>query len=428
MLNKENLKDIYPLSPMQAGMLFHALLNSRSDAYFEQTTLVIRGRFDVNLWKKSWQILVQRHDILRTVFSYKKTEHPLQIVLKQSDVEFSLTDLRHLDTTARNDYLVQYKQQDRQRGFDLTQDKLTRVALFQRQQDEYVMVWSFPHILLDGWCNGIIHEELLTIYQQLQQGKTPNLPPAPPYSRYIQWLGKQDKTAAAHYWKTYLENYTQLSSVPKEKFLAQSANLAEVVEYELTFEAEIYQKIQQIAVQHQVTLNTLVQAMWSILLSVYNGVTDVVFGVTVSGRPTAIADIERTLGLFINTIPVRAQVTESLTASELIQQLHQHNLASKNYDFYPLAEIQSLTPLKHNLFDHLLIFENVPQGQDEILDQSLGFRIEQQEMYEHTHYHFVLSVLPGDNLVFKFSYPLASISQLKSLELQHIANICSTVC
>jgi amino acid adenylation domain-containing protein len=404
MLNKENLKDIYPLSPMQAGMLFHALLNSRSDAYFEQTTLVIRGRFDVNLWKKSWQILVQRHDILRTVFSYKKTEHPLQIVLKQSDVEFSLTDLRHLDTTARNDYLVQYKQQDRQRGFDLTQDKLTRVALFQRQQDEYVMVWSFPHILLDGWCNGIIHEELLTIYQQLQQGKTPNLPPAPPYSRYIQWLGKQDKTAAAHYWKTYLENYTQLSSVPKEKFLAPSANSAEVVEYELTFEAEIYQKIQQIAVQHQVTLNTLVQAMWSILLSVYNGVTDVVFGVTVSGRPTAIADIERTLGLFINTIPVRAQVTESLTASELIQQLHQHNLASKNYDFYPLAEIQSLTPLKHNLFDHLLIFENVPQGQDEILDQSLGFRIEQQEMYEHTHYHFVLSVLPGDNLVFKFSY------------------------
>ena len=417
MLNKENLKDIYPLSPMQAGMLFHALLDSNSDAYFEQTTFRIHGQFDVTLWEKSWQILVQRHDILRTVFSFKKTDNPLQIVLKQSTAEFSCTDLRHLDTAAQDEYLVKYKQEDRQRGFDLTHDKLTRIALFQRQANDYAMVWSFPHILLDGWCNGIIHEELLSIYQQLQQGKTPNLPPAPPYSRYIQWLDKQDKTAAANYWKTYLENYTQQTGVPREKFLAQPAKSIQVAEHELIFDAAIHQKIQQVATQQQVTLNTLVQAMWSILLSVYNGVADVVFGATVSGRPTVIADIERTLGLFINTIPVRARLAECQTVADVIQQLQQHSLAGKSYEFYPLMEIQSLTPLKHNLFDHLLIFENVPQSKDDILDKSLGFTVVQQEMYEHTHYDFVLAVFPGDNLIFKFSYnprvyPAAQIARI----------------
>ena len=417
MLNKENLKDIYPLSPMQSGMLFHALLNSGSDAYFEQMTFRIQGQFEVSLWEKSWQILVQRHDILRTVFSLKKIDQPLQIVLKQRDIEFSCTDLRHLDFAAQNNYLIEYQQKDRQRGFDLTRDRLIRIALFQYQTDNYMMVWSFPHILLDGWCNGIIHEELLTIYQQLKQGKTPNLPPAPPYSRYIQWLDKQDKTAAANYWKTFLENYGQQTGVPREKFLLPRTHTPEIVEHELLFDAKIYQKIQKLATQHQVTLNTLVQAMWSILLSIYNGVPDVLFGATISGRPTAIADIERTLGLFINTIPVRARLTESMTASEVIQQLHQQNLASKNYDFYALLEIQTLTPLKHNLFDHLLIFENLPQAKEDDFDETLGFTVVQQEMYEHTHYDFVLTVFPNDDLIFKFSYnprlyPAAQIARI----------------
>ncbi|MEZ5672042.1 MAG: condensation domain-containing protein [Thiotrichaceae bacterium] len=288
MLNKENLKDIYPLSPMQAGMLFHALLDANSDAYFEQITFHIHGQFNVSLCEKSWQILIQRHDILRTVFSYKKVEQPLQIVLKQSTPEFSCTDLRHLDRFAQHEYLIKYKQQDRKSGFDLARGKLTRVALFQYRDDDYVMVWSFPHILLDGWCGGIIHEELLIIYEQLKQGKTPNLPPVTPYNRYIQWLEKQDKIAAAHYWKTYLEGYAQLTGLPKEKFLATPILTEEVVEHEFILDAAKYYKLQEVAVKNSVTLNVLVQAIWSVLLGIYNGVTDVAFGITVSGRPTTI--------------------------------------------------------------------------------------------------------------------------------------------
>lgn len=400
MLNKENLKDIYPLSPMQADMLFHALLDSKSDAYFEQTTFRIDGQFDGARWQHCWQLLVQRHDILRTVFSYKKTEQPLQIVLKRSEPEFLQFDLRTFDPATQVAKINEYKQQDRRRGFDLSKDRLTRIALFQFQSQQFMMVWSFPHILLDGWCNGIIADELLSLWQQLQQGKTPYLPPAPSYSRYIQWLAKQDKAAATEYWREYVKGYAQLTGIPREKISTPATT--EVVEYQLHFEPSLYQQLQQVASTKHVTLNILIQAMWSILLSVYNGVNDVVFGATVSGRPSSIPDIERMLGLFINTLPVRTTFEPNATLDNIIQQVHQR--ASQTYDFFPLAEIRTLTQLKQNLFDHLLIFENLPNQDTEVSEQRLGFSIVQEEMYEHTHYDFVLSVFPNENLTFKLTY------------------------
>lgn len=419
MLNKENLKDIYPLSPMQADMLFHALLDSKSDAYFEQITFLIDGQFDIARWQYCWQLLVQRHDILRTVFSYKKTEQPLQIVLKRSEPEFLQFDLRTFDSTSQATKILEYKQQDRRRGFDLSKDRLTRIAIFQRQSQEFVMVWSFPHILLDGWCNGIIYEELLMFWQQLKQGKTPQLPPAPQYSRYIQWLAKQDKAAATEYWREYVKGYAQITGLPREKIAAPV--ITEIVEYQLHFEPTLYQQLQKLASTKQVTLNTLIQAMWSILLSIYNGVNDVVFGATVSGRPSSIPDIERMLGLFINTLPVRAMFEPNTTLDEIIQQVHQRALASQSYDFFPLAEIRTLTQLKQNLFDHLLIFENLPNQDNEISEQQLGFRIVQEEMYEHTHYDFVLSVFPSENLTFKLAYQPQSYS---AEQISRIAGHC----
>jgi len=409
MIKKENLKDIYPLSPMQEGMLFHALLEPESTAYFEQMTFHISGKLDVRLFEASWQELTQRHDILRTVFVHQKTARPLQLVLKQRQLDFVVSDLLTLNVTEQTAYLTDFKQKDRQKSFDLTQDTLVRVHLFQTQIHRYTLVFSFHHILMDAWSAGILYAELLTIYQSLQKGQTPTLPAAFPYSRYIQWLEKQDKSASQAYWSKYLAGYEQVATLPKEKFDQIDTDKFElergISQQIVILEADTTRKLQQLATQTQVTLNTVIQSLWGVLLAYYNNVDDVVFGATVSGRPAELRGIERTIGLFINTIPVRVQTNTLMTFKDLLQQVHAEALAGKSYHYARLADIQTHTRLKRDLLDHLLIFENVPNEEESTaFHAEIGFSIEQQGMFEHTHYDFVLAIQPGKTITFKITY------------------------
>ncbi|MGZ4995165.1 MAG: non-ribosomal peptide synthetase, partial [Methylobacter sp.] len=421
-LNKANLQDLYPLSPMQQGMLFHALYQPDSQAYFEQMSYDIQGDLDVEIFKQSWQLLHNRHDALRTVFVYKKSTKLLQMVLKHRDVEFNCVDLTDLTPDRQAQHIEQYRQQDRARGFVLTKDRLSRIQLFKIHSDRYVMVWSVHHIILDAWCFGIIYQELMRCYQSLLYGQPLRLPPAPPYSRYIQWLGAQDKDAARAFWQNYLQGYNVAVCLYAQQQQSKDYCYAR---QKLSLSKQDSDRLKTAVRAAQVTLNTAVQAAWTLLLSAHNSSNDIVFGVTVSGRPAAVVNVENTVGLFINTVPLRVRIDDRLNLPTYMQHVQQQALSTEYHHYYSLADIQSLSELKQNLLNHVLVFENIPQADAEDSGmQTNGFLIKQTDMFEHPHYPFMLSVNPDESIELTLTYDRSTYSDMKiervAKQLEHL--------
>ncbi|MCA1612788.1 MAG: condensation domain-containing protein, partial [Acidobacteria bacterium] len=217
LLSKENVKDVYTLSPIQEGLLFHALLDEDSTAYFQQAAFRLRGALDMARVEETLQALVDRHDALRTVFKYKGGDRPLQIVLKEWSADFSYEDLRHLAPDEREEFVRRYKESDRSNPFDLSRDALTRFAVLRLAEDEYEFVWSHHHIIMDGWCVHILLAEFFELYNSRQEGRPSRLPEARPYSLYIKWLEGRDHGRARAYWGQYLRGYSEAARFPTQK-------------------------------------------------------------------------------------------------------------------------------------------------------------------------------------------------------------------
>ncbi len=407
MLNKANLQDIYPLSPMQQGMLFHALHQPTSQAYFEQMHYEIDGVLNVEILKQSWQMLHNRHDVLRTVFVHNKSEKLLQMVLKHRDVDFVFMDLSALDVNQQAKRISDFRVQDREKGFNLTKDRLSRIAVFKMQPNHYEMIWSVHHIILDAWCFGIIYNELMSCYQSLLHNQPISLPPAPPFSRYIKWLDTQDNEAARTFWANYLQDYTvavslyaQQPHTDKYSYGRQKWRLSQTDSDNL-----------KTAVRNaKVTLNTAIQAAWALILSTHNNCDDVVFGMTVSGRPADVVNVENTVGLFINTVPLRIRIDHSQNVVEFWQSVQHQALVTEPHHYYALPNIQTVSALKQNLLNHVLVFENVPQATEDAEFKTNGFVIKQTDMFEHPHYPFMLSITPDSEIELTLTYNQAVYS------------------
>jgi amino acid adenylation domain-containing protein len=386
-IKKSDIEDIYNLAPMQAGMLFHHLLDRNSLAYFTQMTFTIRGVLDPDLFRRSLQLLERRYEVLRTNFVYENLKKPKQVVLKEKVPDLDFYDLSQLDETERLSAVIEYQNKDRERGFDLTRDALLRITVLKTGAGTAQVIWSFHHIIMDGWCLGILLREFFQIYQSLMQGKAVNLLKTTPYSNYIAWLEQQDQEAARAYWKNYLAGYEQKAGLPK-----RNPRSPEYFQKKIRFnlDEELTQKLEQTAIQHQVTVNTIFQSIWGVLLQKYNRTDDAVFGSVVSGRPPVVAGIEKMIGLFINTIPVRIKCDGNESFHRLMQQVQQAALEAEPYHYLPLAEIQAKTELKQELLDHLIIFENYPLEQEiaESNSQEPGLEIAGVDVFEQTPYDF----------------------------------------
>nr|WP_267497724.1 non-ribosomal peptide synthase/polyketide synthase [Paenibacillus farraposensis] len=399
------IENVYKLAPMQKGMLFLSLLESNSDSYFEQSTFGIQGSLDIQVFSQSLDALMQRHDALRTNF-YNGLAEPVQIVFRNKQGEFYYEDLRGMDQAQRDAYAESFNARDRAKGFDLTQDALLRISILRTGEENYNLIWSFHHIIIDGWCVPLLMQEIFEHYTAILQQRQPELPPVPSYSTYIEWLDRQDAGKAADYWSKYLEDYEQQTLLPQGK--AQGKVEGYSLEYLVCDLGEdMAKQIELLAKQHQVTVSMLMQAVWGILLQRYNNSRDVVFGNVVSGRPAEIPGIENMVGLFINTIPVRVQTGEEETFAQLLKKLQEQYLASHSYDTYPLYEIQALTGQKQSLINHVMVFENYPV--EERLgqlrqDDSDEMEITVIEAFEQTNYDFVLTIEPGAQLELHMRY------------------------
>ncbi|MED1944045.1 MULTISPECIES: tyrocidine non-ribosomal peptide synthetase TycB [Brevibacillus] len=410
--SKEQVQDMYLLTPMQEGMLFHALLDEEHNSHLVQMSISIQGDLDVGLFTNSLHVLVERYDVFRTLFLYEKLKQPLQVVLKERPIPILFCDLTAYDEQEKQQRYTQYKRNDQEKTFHLAKDSLMRVAIFQMSESEYQIIWSFHHILMDGWCFSIIFDDLLSVYLSLKNGTPISLDPVQPYSQFIRWLEKQDKEASLAYWRDYLEQFEQQTSLPR--FGKSSSNAFLPAQYRFALDRNLTQQLSAIASQNQVTLPTVIQSLWGILLQSYNGTNDVLFGSVVSGRPTEIVGIDKMVGLFINTIPFRIQAKNDQTFVDLIKDVHQRTLQSQPYEHVPLYDIQNNSVLKQDLIDHLMVIENYPLVealQKKAATQQVGFAISEVEMFEPTNYDMTVMVMPKEEISMRFDYNAAAFDE-----------------
>jgi amino acid adenylation domain-containing protein len=351
---------------------------------------------------------VERYDILRTLFYYEQVDQPLQIVLKHRAANIYFEDIGHLNQETKNQYLKEFHLKDRKRGFDLSTDMLIRVSLLKTGETAYQVVWTFQHILMDGWCTGIVFKELLYVYQRLSHNQTLELAPVTKYSSYIRWLKRQDKEKGLNYWRTYLEGCEeqangQVPTLGKQKNEKEGQYLQD--EYLMGLEQSLTNSLNRLARENRVTMNTLVQTLWGLLLQRYNNTDDVVFGTVVSGRPSGISGIEQMVGLFINTIPVRIKSNGKKPFSRLIKENQDQALKAKSYEYLPLADIQANSYLKRELIQHIMVFENYPLEKEvKNINETPDFYVKGLQSYEQTNYDFNMIVIPGTQLSIKFIF------------------------
>ncbi len=391
------IEDIYPLSPMQEGLLFHSLYDTGSTAFFQQMHYRIAGELDPAAFQAAWDLLAQRHAVLRTLFAHERLERPLQVVLKYRPMAFAYEDRRATGDAA--DYVDRLMTTERRQPFDLARDQLMRVALVRAGADRWHLLWTFHHILLDGWCLGILYRELLETYRALRAGQAPALAPAPSYATYLAWLGRQDAAAAARCWREDLAGFYTPTGVPPCPAASAGAAAGPVATDRFHLSADLTRALRATAAADNVTLSTVVQALWAVLLSRLTGRDDLVFGAAVAGRPESVAGVEGMVGLFMNTVPVRVRTPPRLRFRDLLRRIQARALALRPHEWYPLARIQAVSPLKQQLFDHLLVYENYPleTASAATADQA-GLRLSPVEHYREINYALGLLIDPGERL------------------------------
>ncbi|QGX67144.1 amino acid adenylation domain-containing protein [Bacillus sp. ms-22] len=403
-MSKQKIQKVYPLTPMQEGMLYHAMLDPNSSSYFTQLELGIRGEFDLDLFEKSLNELIRTYDILRTAFVYQQLQKPRQVVLAERHLEVHRENLSHMNHQEQQKVLEQYKKQVRKQGFHLTNDLLLKVAVFQLNETNWHLIWSNHHIIMDGWSMGVLMKKLFHYYESYRNGKTPDRSQGKPYADYIQWLGKQNKQEAEGYWKERLAGAVQHQGLLHQK---ETGGQYDHQEWTFTWDAEMVNTIQEVARNCQVTPPNMFQAVWAVLLGTYHAADDVTFGTVVSGRPPSVSGIERMAGLFINTIPVRVTIDQAYTFKQLFQKVQKHALEAENYDFMPLYDIQQQTAAGGQLFDHLVGFENYPLDQElsgDTMSARLGFSIDVKDGFEQTNFDLNVLVYPGETWTLKIKY------------------------
>ncbi|MED1724568.1 non-ribosomal peptide synthetase [Brevibacillus parabrevis] len=401
-----SITKLAPLAPMQEGMLLHYLRDQDSDAYVEQMTMIAAGDLDAALFSASMENLIERYDILRTIFIYEEVEEPLQVVLAERPAEVIHEDLSGLPEAEQAAYIERWKQRDRDRKFDLSKDNLMRVAILSTGSQSHTIVWSFHHILMDGWCIGILFRDFAQIYTALRDGRALPEAKAASYTDFIQWLQDQDQRQAETFWEEYLSGYEHQAVLPVYGS-HQAGGKRVIKEKRYTIHTAA---LQETANRLQVTLNTVFSTAWGLLLQKMNNASDVIFGTVVSGRPAEVPGIEEMVGLFINTVPKRIKTRSGQRISELLREVQRTALEVEPNSYLALSEIQKKTDLKQELFSHLFVFENYPTEQvitQAGEEQALGFSVTNVEVSEQTEYDFVAIVLPGETATLKLQYNAA---------------------
>lgn len=374
------IEDIYLLAPMQQGILFHTILAQQADPYFVQTSYTIRGELNPAALEAAGQAVLEQHPVLRATPVWEGRAKPVQIVWRDVKLPFQFYDWRDLTSDEQQRRFDALLLEDFERGFTLTQPPLMRHTLVHLSDNVYKYILSHHHLLLDGWSSAVVTKEMLLAYEALSHNRGVDLETRRPFRDYINWLRQQDLSAAENYWRAQLEGFRTPTALGMRRWqLNGNGSTAPETAWRDGFGEERYLldqavglRLEEFARSQHVTVNTLAQSAWALLLSCYSGDADVLFGAVVSGRPSDLEGAESMVGLFINTLPVRIRVRPEMRVGEWLREVQSKAVEARRYEYSPLAAVQRLSQIKVGspLFESLLVFENYPV--DKMLQERIG--------------------------------------------------------
>ncbi|KRP71473.1 pyoverdine sidechain peptide synthetase [Pseudomonas paralactis] len=396
-LAAQAIEDIYTLSPMQQGMLFHTLYEQAAGDYINQIRVTAEG-LDVARFQRAWDATVHAHDVLRSGYFWEgQLEWPCQVVYREARLPIELLDWRTMPE--RELALQNLQQAQRRQGFDLTKAPLVRLVLVRTDEQRYELIYTNHHILMDGWSNSRLFGEVLQRYAGVAVPEAVGR-----YRDYIGWLQQRDAGATEAFWREQLSALQAPTRLGSNQPMATDGH----GEHLLSLDRLLTGRLESFARSHKVTLNTLIQAAWLVLLQRHSGQSVVTFGATVAGRPADLVGVEQQIGLFINTLPVICAVDDQQCVAHWLQAVQAQNLALREHEHTGLYDIQRWAGQGGEaLFDNILVFENYPVSK--ALEQSggSGIRFGLPDSREQTSFPLTVLVDVGDTLSVQFSFARA---------------------
>ncbi len=396
-IEKNNVEDIVNLTAMQEGLLLYHIGNPRSQQYFDQLIMNISGTLDIGIMKKAWQSVCKNNEVLRSVFRWSNLEKPVQIFLKHKDIPINVLNLVGREDREK---LVESAKQEARHRLSLTDNPFS-ISVCQLTEHQGLLIISAHRILFDGWSNGIILKEFLYIYNQLLEGKQSEFIPKRKYREFIKWYEDQDQEKMVDFWNGYLADFDTKTTLPFSKKV--NKNYDSTI-YKLVIPGEIGSQIEFYLKENNSTFASFIYAVWGILLQQFSNLDDVVFGTTVSGRPSELKGIESMVGLFFNTVPLRLKFAQNQSILEVLHSVtEQANIRIGN-EQCPLALIKneaSVDP-KENLFDSIIVIENYPL--DRMLNGHGHLQIESYSSLETTNFDLSIQVITLENVQLQFDY------------------------
>jgi amino acid adenylation domain-containing protein len=406
----DNIEDVYELSPMQEGILFDYLYNSNTTLYHEQNYYHFKGEVDPGIMKKAIDILAMRHTALRTSIIYEKLNVPYQVVLKDRNIGFSFIDISaENDKKKRESDLNELKEKERQKRFNLTDDVLIKVMVVKVKDGEFVLVWTFHHIIMDAWCIDVLVSEFYTIMSAIELDKPLTLAQPRPYSSFIKYIYSKSKEENLAWWNNYLKDYNE-----SEGFLqpqGQVNNLKnELKSCFVLLGQDNTTTIKDICDIHGFASSTFFRTVWGILLSKYNGSHDAVYGTIVPGRPTEMSGSESIIGLFMNNIPLRVKYEDDTLFFDLLSRIQNQLLDSEKHQFVSLSDIKAG---RKKLYDNIFMFQNFPvhertqSSSGDEREKFVNLQLLQSGFYESVAGDVIVRVSAGSNISLEILYNAA---------------------
>jgi hypothetical protein len=412
-----NVQDVYPLSPLQAGLLFDSVYNADAAAqpYANRVVYDLCGKVDRDCLRAAWQEVIDRHTILRTSFSWESLEQPHQVVQRRLRAPFTELDWRNYPPDEQERRLDALLANDGRRGFDLSKAPLTRLTLIRVAGDRWLLLWSCHHLLLDGWSTSIVEREVPLLYQGQLTGEPAGLGSAEPFVRYIEWITQQEPLAAEGFWRETLQGFRE-PTLLSAGGVARNSSPAEL---EISVPPDSSRRLREFAREQHITVNSLIQGAWALTLSHYTGAYDVLFGLTVSGRSGELEGVEHMVGMFINTLPMRVRLPGDMPVAEWFRELQIQQLEMYEYEYSAIVDIHgwSEIPRGRIMFDNILVFGDSYQRATRADGDDSYLTMRRRRFVDWTGYPLVVDVRDLGYTQVRFSYDGAVIDMATVKEI-----------
>lgn len=355
-----NIENSYPLTPLQLGMLFHYLSDKSSGTDIDQMVCKLNEPVDLLSLQKAWNNVIANYDVCKTFFRWENVDNPIQVISEEYSININVHNWGNTPEKELRQNLISFLKSDRSNGIDLSRAPLMRLNLIKLTSEQYYLIWTFHHIILDGRSHAIILNEVFSLYDSYLSGSQYQLTKSVPYKNFVTWNLKQDHTRSKEFWKDLLKGISSPTEV-RSFYQANNENLVpDLNEDEIIIDEDTSKLLKSFAKFNDITLNTIVQAGWALLLSKYSSEEDVLFGAVRAGRYSTVDNADSIPGLFMNTLPIRIKIDYEKKIIEWLKEIRNKQIKIREYEHTPLVDIVSWSeiPRSTKLFQSVLIFDN----------------------------------------------------------------------